>query len=68
MKMVEILLAFIRADRTGNWKLHISAFELMLPQFAVHNHTLLKVGSGIPDRHAISTFNGASGARRIHEW
>ena len=31
MNMVEILLDFIRAERDGNWTLHLEAFAVMLP-------------------------------------
>ena len=31
--MVSILLQFIKAERTGNWKLHLSATAAMLPYF-----------------------------------
>lgn len=37
--MVSLLLQFLRAERTGNWKLHLSAFADMLPWFAVYDHT-----------------------------
>ena len=39
MEMVHILLLFTRAQREGNWSLHINAFAAMLPYFAVYNHT-----------------------------
>ena len=39
MKMVFILLQFIRAEQTGDWKLHISASTSMLPWFAIYDHT-----------------------------
>jgi len=32
--MVDILRTFIRAERTGNWKLHLQAVHDMLPYFA----------------------------------
>ena len=31
--MVTTLLQFLKADRTGNWKLHLSSTAAMLPQF-----------------------------------
>ena len=34
MHMVDILRTFIRAERTGNWKLHLQAVHDMLPYFA----------------------------------
>ena len=39
MDMVSLLLQFLRAERTANWKLHLSAFADMLPWFAVYDHT-----------------------------
>lgn len=39
LRMVEILLSFIRAQRTGDWPLHIQAFSAMLPWLAVYDHT-----------------------------
>ena len=31
LRMVEVLLSFIRAQRTGDWLLHVQAFSAMLP-------------------------------------
>ena len=39
MEMVQILLLFIRAQRDGIWKLHIYAFQRMLPLFMRYDHT-----------------------------
>lgn len=39
MKMVMILVQFIRAERTGDWQMHKSAFMAMLPWFAHYDHT-----------------------------
>ena len=39
MSLVQILLRFIRAEREGNWDLHLSSFAAMLPWFAVYDHT-----------------------------
>jgi hypothetical protein len=38
-KIVSILLQFLRAERSGNWQLHKSAFSAMLPWFALYDHT-----------------------------
>ena len=40
MEMVDILRKFIRAERTGNWELHLQAISEMLPYMAAsgHNH------------------------------
>ena len=38
MEMVQILLLFIRAEREGNWKLHIDATQMMLPYMATYDH------------------------------
>lgn len=39
MKMVEILMDFIRAERDGNWTLHLESFAAMLPWLTVYDHT-----------------------------
>ena len=40
MEMVDILRKYIRAERTGNWDLHLQALSEMLPYLAAsgHNH------------------------------
>ena len=38
MKMVDILKKYIRAERTGNWNLHLEATIDMLPYFAAAGH------------------------------
>ena len=38
MDMVEILLCFIRGEREGNWLLHISTFQEMLPFMIIYDH------------------------------
>ena len=40
MDMVELLRQFIRAERTGNWQLHLSTLQKMLPFFAASGHNL----------------------------
>ena len=42
MEMVDILRKYIRAERLGNWNLHLQATSEMLPYFAAtgHNHYL----------------------------
>ena len=37
LKMYEVLLLFLRATRQGNWNLHLSSLELMIPYFFVHD-------------------------------
>ncbi|MES9879848.1 MAG: hypothetical protein ABW185_03105, partial [Sedimenticola sp.] len=39
IEMVDILLDFIRANRDGNWSLHIDAFAAMLPWMTIYDHT-----------------------------
>ena len=39
MQMVQILLLFIHAQRDGVWKLHLHAFQHMLPLFMKYDHT-----------------------------
>ncbi len=38
IELVQMLLNFIRAEREGNWQLHMSSFKQMLPWFAVYDH------------------------------
>lgn len=40
MEMISILKQFIKAERTGNWELHLSAIQKMLPYFAATGHNL----------------------------
>ena len=40
MKMVDILKRFLRAERTGNWGMHLSSMKEMLPYFAAAGHNL----------------------------
>ena len=39
MNMVETLLNFIRANREGNWNLHLQSFADMLLWMTVYDHT-----------------------------
>ena len=36
--MIDILHSFIRAERTGNWELHMQAIQDMLPYMAASGH------------------------------
>ena len=38
LHMVSLLLAQIRAQREGNWYLHIQSFRRMLPYFMIYDH------------------------------
>ena len=38
MEMVDILRKYIRAERTGNWELHLQALSEMLPYMAASGH------------------------------
>ena len=40
MKMIDILRRFIKAERIGNWNLHLQAVQEMLPYFAASGHNL----------------------------
>ena len=40
MDMVDILLKFLKAERTGNWDLHLQALTEMLPFLAASGHNL----------------------------
>ena len=39
LKFVDILLHFIRAEREGNWDLHLTSFQKMLPLMVLYDHT-----------------------------
>ena len=38
LQLVEILLSFIRANRDGDWLLHLTLFEAMLPSLTIYDH------------------------------
>ncbi|KAK3097968.1 hypothetical protein FSP39_014885 [Pinctada imbricata] len=40
LEMVELLRTFIKAERTGNWDMHLQTIRLMLPYFAATGHNL----------------------------
>jgi len=40
MEMVDILRLFIKAERTGDWMLHLKSLQEMLPFFAASGHNL----------------------------
>ena len=40
MNMVDILRTFIKAERIGNWQLHLKAVSDMLPYLAASGHNL----------------------------
>ena len=40
MDMLAILRQFIRAERTGDWRLHLESLKAMLPFFAASGHNL----------------------------
>ena len=40
LEMVELLHTFIKAERTGNWSLHLQCIHSMLPYFASAGHNL----------------------------
>ena len=46
MSLVQILLRFIRAEREGNWDLHLSSFAAMLPWFAAMTILITQGGGG----------------------
>ena len=47
MDMIGILRQFIKAERTGNWKLHLNAVQNMLPYLAAAGHSLYTKSSYI---------------------
>ncbi len=40
LEMVDILRRFLKAERTGNWRLHLQSVREMLPYFAAAGHKL----------------------------
>ena len=40
LEMVQLLMKFIRAERTGNWALHLHTVSQMLPYLASSGHSL----------------------------
>ena len=38
MAMVETLFNYVRADREGNWQLHLESFAVILPWITVYDH------------------------------
>ena len=40
MEMIDILRSFIKAERKGDWDLHLRCIEAMLPYFAACGHKL----------------------------
>ena len=38
MDMIDILRKYIRAERTGNWELHLQAVAELLPYLAASGH------------------------------
>ena len=40
LEMVDILRRFLKAERTGNWRLHLQSVRKMLPYFAAAGHKL----------------------------
>ena len=59
MTMVDILRKFLKAERTGNWKLHLETVHEMLPYFAASGHShyakyahiYLQMMLDLPKRH-----------------
>ena len=39
IKPMYIIMMFIRAEREGDWPLHLEAFSLMMPYFFAAGHT-----------------------------
>jgi hypothetical protein len=59
MEMVDILRRFLKAERTGNWALHLQSVREMLPYLAASGHNLytksahvyLQMMSDLPETH-----------------
>ena len=69
MEMVSILRTFIKAERTGNWLLHLQTVQQMLPYFAAagHNHytksayVYLQMMKDLPATHPVVYENFIAG-------
>ena len=73
MEMIGILRMFIKAERTGDWALHLQTIQAMLPYFAAAGHnlyaksahmylqTMLELPETHPDIHS-SFLNGGVSA------
>jgi len=59
MSMIDILRKFIRAERTGNWELHLQSIQAILPYMAASGHNsytksgtlYLQQMSNLPTQH-----------------
>ena len=59
MRMVDILHQFIKAERIGNWELHLQTVKEMLPYLAAAGHNLyvksarmyLQTMADLPNQH-----------------
>ena len=57
--MIDILRNFVKAERTGNWRLHLQCVHDMLPYFAASGHRLyaksayvyLQMMTALPETH-----------------
>ena len=57
MDMIDSLKQFIKAERTGNWELHLKIMKDVLPFFAAAGHNLyLKSGRGMCHVHPMSLY------------
>ena len=75
MKMIDILRTFIKAERIGDWNLHLQAVQEMLPYFTAAGHNsyaksayiylqkMQELPEGHPDVHT-SFLNGYHAIRR----
>ena len=79
MEMIGILRMFIKAERTGDWALHLQTIQAMLPYFAAAGHnlyaksahiylqTMLELPETHPDIHS-SFLNGLHVIRRSERY
>ena len=79
MEMIGILRMFIKAERTGDWALHLQTIQAMLPYFAAAGHnlyvksahmylqTMLELPETHPDIHS-SFLNGPHVIRRSERY
>ena len=64
LDMIRILRKFIRAERLGNWYLHLEAVSEMLPYLAASGHSLYAKSASI---YLSSTANLPNDHRVVHQ-
>ena len=68
MEMLDILRKFIRAERSGNWILHIQKASEMLPFLAAagHNNYTKSIQQYVQEMELLNDTNEIKAARNLH--